>query len=81
LIGSVIDFESSYHTIFGRLALTKFMAVPHYPYLLLKMPGPNGILSLHGDLRCSFNSDAQAIKIVAKAQVDLERQEITILAT
>ena len=41
----VADFESSYHVIFGRPALAKFMAIPHYPYLLLKMPGPNGILS------------------------------------
>jgi hypothetical protein len=41
----VADFESSYHAIFGRPALAKFLAVPHYPYLLLKMPGPNGVLS------------------------------------
>jgi hypothetical protein len=34
----VIDFKGTYHTIHGRLALTKFMAVPHYSYLVLKMP-------------------------------------------
>jgi hypothetical protein len=62
----VTDFKSSYHAIFGRPALIKFMAVPHYPYLLLKMPGPNGVLSLHGDLRRSFDYDTQVIKIVAK---------------
>jgi hypothetical protein len=42
----VTDFESSYRAIFESPALAKFMAVPHYPYLLLKMLGPNGILSL-----------------------------------
>jgi hypothetical protein len=42
----VADFESTYHAIFRRLALAKFLAVLHYMYLLLKMPGPNGILSL-----------------------------------
>ena len=42
----VVDFESSYHAIFGRPALATFMVVPHYPYLLLKMPGPNRVLSL-----------------------------------
>ena len=42
----VADFESSYHAILGRPSLAKFMAIPHYPYLLLKMPGPNGVLSL-----------------------------------
>jgi hypothetical protein len=41
----VADFDSSYHAIFGRPALAKFMAIPHYPYLLLKMSGPKGILS------------------------------------
>jgi hypothetical protein len=42
----VADFESSYHAIFKRLALAKFMEVPHYLYLLLKMPSPNDMLSL-----------------------------------
>jgi hypothetical protein len=35
----VANFDSSYHAILGRPALAKFMAVPHYVYLLLKMPG------------------------------------------
>lgn len=38
----VAGFESCYHAILGRPALTKFMAVPHYPYLLLKMPTTRG---------------------------------------
>jgi hypothetical protein len=40
----VADFETSYHAILERPALAKFMAIPHYPYLLLKMPEPHGIL-------------------------------------
>jgi hypothetical protein len=35
----VANFKSSYHAILGRPALAKFMPVPHYVYLLLKMPG------------------------------------------
>jgi hypothetical protein len=53
----VADFESSYHAILGRPALAKFMAIPHYPYLLLKMSGPNGVLSLRGDLKHAFDCD------------------------
>ena len=41
----VANFESSYHAILGKLALAKFMAVPHYVYPLLKMPGNTGVLS------------------------------------
>jgi hypothetical protein len=47
----VADFETSYHAILGRTAIAKFMAVPHYTYLVLKMPSPAGVLSLQGDLR------------------------------
>jgi hypothetical protein len=42
----VVDFETSYHAILGRPAPANFMAISHYPYLLLKIPGPHGILSL-----------------------------------
>ena len=38
------NFESSYHAIFGRPTLAKFMAIPHYPYLL-PYHITNGILS------------------------------------
>ena len=56
----VANFESSYHAIMGRPALAKFMVVPHYVYLLLKMPGKTGVLSLRGDLK-SFECDKEAI--------------------
>jgi hypothetical protein len=64
----VADFESSYHAIFGRLALAKFTSAPHYPYLLLKMSGPNGVLFFQGDLKRSYDYDTEAVQIVARAQ-------------
>jgi hypothetical protein len=42
----VVYFETSYHAILDRPAIAKFMAVPHYTYLVLKMPSPAGVLSL-----------------------------------
>ena len=74
----VVDFDSSYHAILG-LALAKFMAIPHYPYLLLKMPGPNGVLSLRSDLKRAFDCDVQAIQIAATAQSASSRKEIAII--
>jgi hypothetical protein len=29
-------------------ALTKFMAITHFAYLILKMSGPNGVISIKG---------------------------------
>ena len=33
----VVDFSGSYHAILGRPWYTKFMAIPNYTYLKLKM--------------------------------------------
>jgi hypothetical protein len=65
----VANFESSYHTILGRPALAKFMVVPHYVYLLLKMPGLNGVLTLHGDLKKSYDCNQEAIQYALTTRV------------
>ena len=39
----VADFNTAYHAILGRPTLTKFMAIPHFAYLVLKMPSPAGV--------------------------------------
>jgi hypothetical protein len=57
----VADFETSYHAIVGRPAIAKFMAVPHYTYLVLKMPSLARVLSLQGDLKISFDCDTEAV--------------------
>ena len=36
----VADFNTAYHAILGRPALAKFMVIPHYAYLGLKMHSP-----------------------------------------
>ena len=65
----VADFETSYHAILGRPALAKFMAIPHYVYLVLKMPGPNGVLALQGDLKRSYDCDTEATELASTTQV------------
>ena len=42
----VAPFSSGYHALLGREAFTIFQAIPHYGYMKLKMPGPNGIITL-----------------------------------
>jgi hypothetical protein len=43
----VVGFHRTYHAILGRPYYAKFMAVPNYTYLKLKMPGPR-VSSLSG---------------------------------
>jgi hypothetical protein len=74
----VADFEASYHAILGRPAITKFMAVPHYTYLVLKMPSPAGVLSLQGDLKISFDCDTEAVELAATNEVPNAMMEIYV---
>jgi hypothetical protein len=45
----ITDFLSAYHAILGRPCYAKFMAVPNYTYLKLKIPGPHRIITIGGD--------------------------------
>jgi hypothetical protein len=74
----VADFETSYHAILGRPTIAKFMAVPHYTYLVLKMPSPAGVLSLQGDLKISFDCDTEALELAASNQVPNAMMEIYV---
>jgi hypothetical protein len=77
----VADFKTSYHAILARPALAMFMDIPHYPYLLLKMLGPHGVLSFRGDLKRAFDCDVQAIQIAATTKAADHREEIATIAT
>ena len=45
----VVNFQSAYHAILGRLAYARFMARPCYVDLKLKMPGPKGVITITGN--------------------------------
>jgi hypothetical protein len=72
----VADFETSFHAILGGPTIAKFMAVPHYTYLVLKMPSPAGVLSLQGDLKISHDCDTEAVEIASTNQVPNAMMEI-----
>jgi hypothetical protein len=74
----VADFETTYHAILGKPAITKFMAVPHYTYLVLKMPSPAGVLSLQGDLKISFDCDTEAVELAETNQVPNAMMEMYV---
>jgi hypothetical protein len=35
------------------------MGIPHYAYLVLKMPGPHGVISIRGDIKRAFDCDRE----------------------
>jgi hypothetical protein len=76
----VANFDSSYLAILGRPALAKFMAVPHYVYLLLKMPGRSGVLTLRGDLKKSYDCNQEAIQYTSTTRVPDASGEVLAVA-
>jgi hypothetical protein len=63
LIFEVVDFEGSYHAILVRPCYAKFMAVPNYTYLKLKMPGPNGIITVSGSFEQAYSCSCQHFEL------------------
>jgi hypothetical protein len=59
----VVDWKSQYHAILGRPTFARFMAVPHYAYLQLKMPGPKGVITVKGNFQKSDSCDREFSKI------------------
>jgi hypothetical protein len=55
----VMDWPSQYHAIQGRPAFAKFMAVPHYANLTLKIPGPKGTITVQGSFEVSNTCDKE----------------------
>jgi hypothetical protein len=52
------------------------MAVPHYMYLVLKMPSPADVLSLQGDLKIFRDCDTEAVELTSTNQVPNAMMEI-----
>ncbi|XP_066395763.1 uncharacterized protein [Miscanthus floridulus] len=42
----VVWFHGTYHAILGRPCYAKFMAIPNYTYLKIKMPGLCGVITI-----------------------------------
>jgi hypothetical protein len=58
----VVGFRGTYHAVLGRPCYAKFMAVPNYTYLKLKMPGPNGVITVGPTYKHTFECDVECVE-------------------
>jgi hypothetical protein len=58
----VVGFRGAYHAIFGRPCYAKFMAVPNYTYLKMKMSGPNGVITVGSSIEHAFDCDVECVE-------------------
>jgi hypothetical protein len=54
----VACFDCGYNAIIGEPGLAKFVAIPHYSYMILKMSGPQGIIIM----RANFQGTAECFR-------------------
>ena len=56
----------------GRPCYAKFMAVPNYTYLKLKMSGPNGVITVGSTYRHAYECDVECVEYAEALIADPE---------
>jgi hypothetical protein len=77
----VTDFKGTYHAILSRPALTKFMAVSYYSYLVLKMPTEQGVLTLRGNVYTTYTCEEESFKVTKATDLSICMEQTLVDAS
>jgi hypothetical protein len=58
----VVGFHGTYHAILGCPCYARFMVVPNYTYLKLKMLGPNGVITVGPSNKHAYECDVECVE-------------------
>jgi hypothetical protein len=58
----VVGFRWTYHAMLGRPCYAKFMVVPNYTYLKLKMSGPKGTITVESTYHHAYQCDVECVE-------------------
>jgi hypothetical protein len=58
----VVGFRGAYHTILERPCYAKFMAVPNYTYLKMKISGPKSVITVGSSMEHAFECDVECVE-------------------
>jgi hypothetical protein len=58
----VVGFQGTNHAVLGSPCYVKFMAVPNYTYLKLKMSGPKGVITVGPTYRHTYECDVECVE-------------------
>ena len=61
----IARFQTGYQALLGREAFSRFNAILHYASLILKMPGPRGIITVNGNIERSLRAEDHAAALAA----------------
>jgi hypothetical protein len=68
----VVGFRGTYHAVLGRPCYAKFMVVPNYTYLKLKLSGPNGVITVGSTYQHAYECDVECVEYTEALIADLE---------
>ena len=76
----VVGFPGTFHAILRRPCYAKFMAIPNYTYLKLKMPGPRGVITIGTSFQRAYECEVEccdhASTVVASKELATLREEV-----
>jgi hypothetical protein len=58
----VVGFRGAYQAILGWSCYAKFMAVPNYTYLRMKMLGPKGVITVGSSIEHTFDCNVECVE-------------------
>jgi hypothetical protein len=58
----LVGFRGTYYAVLGRPCYAKFMAVPNYTYLKLKMSGPKGVITIGSTYQHAYECDVECVE-------------------
>jgi hypothetical protein len=58
----VVGFKGVYHAILGWPCYAKFMVVPNYTDLKMKMSGPKGVITVGSLIEHAFDCDVECLE-------------------
>jgi hypothetical protein len=72
----MVGFHGSYHAILGRPCYTKFMAIPNYTYLKLKISGPCGVITIGASFQHAYQCEVESCEL---ASVVIAFEELAVI--
>ncbi|XP_066385064.1 uncharacterized protein [Miscanthus floridulus] len=76
----VVGFPETFHAILGRPCYAKFMAIPNYTYLKLKMRGPHGVITVGTSFQRAYECEVEccghATTIIASGELAALKEDV-----
>jgi hypothetical protein len=76
----VVNFSGPYHIILGRPCYIKFIAIPSYAYLKLKIPGHAGIITVEAKAQWALDYKQNSTKLAKATITTAELNELCLSA-